>query len=145
MSEQEQVGALETAVTQVATDLAAARTTLQAELDALAAANPGVDLSRLTTAVEALDPAVQALVALKPEAPAGPTTESVTVSIDSTGQGSVVLAQGASLVTITAQPESGTATLEAVAVEGQPNATKLTVVNATPSSTQTVTVSIAAE
>lgn len=147
MSEQEQADALETAVTRVATDLATAQHTLQVELDALAAANTGVDLSKLTTAVAALDPAVQALAALKPEAsaPAEPTTESVSVSIDSIGTGSAQLDVTASRVSITAQPGSGTASLEAVEVEGQPNATKVLVVNATPESVQTVTVSIAAE
>jgi hypothetical protein len=69
MSEQEQVGTLETAVAQVAADLATATSTLQTELNEFAAANPGVDLTKVTAAVEALDPAVQALAALKPEAP----------------------------------------------------------------------------
>jgi hypothetical protein len=69
MSEQEQVGALETAVTKVAEDLTTATSVLQAELNDLAANNPGVDLTKVTAAVEALDPSVQALAALKPEAP----------------------------------------------------------------------------
>ena len=72
MSEQEQVGALETAVATVATDLATAKTTLQTELDALQAqidAGAAPNLAPLTAAVAALDPSVQALAALKPEAP----------------------------------------------------------------------------
>lgn len=57
---------------QVASDLAAARVTLQAELDALAAANPALNLAGLQAAVSALDPSVQALGALKPDAPGAP-------------------------------------------------------------------------
>lgn len=70
MSENEQVAALETAVGKVAEDLATAKTTLQTELDELQAKiNEGqpVDLTKLTEAVEGLDPAVTALSALKPE------------------------------------------------------------------------------
>lgn len=66
MSEQEQVNTLETAVAQVATDLGTAQTTLQTELNELKAANPAVNLTKLTAAVDALDPSVQALAALKP-------------------------------------------------------------------------------
>src|ERR1035438_7724860 len=77
-SEQEQVSALEAAVAQVATDLATAQTTLQTELDQLVIANPGVDLSKLTSAVGALDPAVQALAALKPTPE--PTSDIVTIT-----------------------------------------------------------------
>jgi wobble nucleotide-excising tRNase len=70
MNENEQVTALETAVGKVAEDLATAKTTLQTELDELQTKiNEGqpVDLTKLTAAVDALDPAVQALGALKPE------------------------------------------------------------------------------
>jgi predicted nucleic acid-binding Zn-ribbon protein len=70
MAEQENVAALETAVAQVATDLATAKGTLQTELNELQAKiNEGqpVDLTKLTEAVNGLDPAVQALTALKPE------------------------------------------------------------------------------
>lgn len=66
MSTQADVDALTAAVNQVSTDVATAQTTLQAEIDKLAAANPALDLSGLTAAVGALDPAVQALDALAP-------------------------------------------------------------------------------
>jgi hypothetical protein len=66
MSEQEQVDALEAAVAKVADDLATATTTLQDELNTLAEQNPGVDLTALTAAIGNLDPAVEALAALKP-------------------------------------------------------------------------------
>lgn len=71
MSEQEQVNTLETTVAKVATDLTSAKTALQAELDELQTKiNEGqpVSLTKLTEAVSALDPAVEALSALKPAA-----------------------------------------------------------------------------
>lgn len=71
MNEAEQLAALEAGPTQVATDLATAQSTIQAELNALALANPGIDLSKVTASVTALDTAVQAVGALKP-APAAP-------------------------------------------------------------------------
>jgi hypothetical protein len=70
VSENEQVAALETTVGKVAEDLAATKTTLQTELNELQTKiNEGqpVDLTKLTEAVNGLDPAVQALGALKPE------------------------------------------------------------------------------
>lgn len=73
VNENEQVAALETTVGKVAEDLATAKGTLQTELDELQAKiNEGqpVDLTKLTEAVDGLDPAVQALAQLKPEAAA---------------------------------------------------------------------------
>ena len=72
MSMQADVDALTTAVDKVAVDLATAKTALQAEIDALAAANPAVNLSALQAAVAPLDSAVQALAALKPVPPVPP-------------------------------------------------------------------------
>jgi hypothetical protein len=70
MATQEQVDALTAAVGTVSADLATAKTTIQAEIDKLAGEHPQVNLEALTTAVDALDPAVQALDQLKPETPA---------------------------------------------------------------------------
>jgi hypothetical protein len=72
MTDQAEVDALTTQVTQVGADLAAAKTTLQQEIDALAAANPGINLSGLQAAVTPLDTAAKALAELKPE-PTAPT------------------------------------------------------------------------
>ena len=70
LSTQEQVDALTTAVGQVSADLVTAKETIQAELNKLetevAAGNPP-NLTALTEAVAALDPAVNALDALQPE------------------------------------------------------------------------------
>lgn len=70
MATQADVDALTTAIDTVATDVATAQTVLQAEIDALAQANPSLDLSALQTAVAPLDAAVQQLGALKPIPPA---------------------------------------------------------------------------
>jgi len=72
MSTQADVDALTTAVDQVATDLGAAKTELQSEIDALSAANPGLNLTALQAAIAPVDSAVQALGALKPTPPAPP-------------------------------------------------------------------------
>ncbi len=66
MASQSDVDALTTQVDQVATDLTAAQTSLQSEIDTLAAANPSLDLSALQSAVTPLDSAVQALGQIKP-------------------------------------------------------------------------------
>jgi len=76
MSTQADADALTAQVTQIATDLATAVTTLQAEIDQLAAAASGtgappVDLTGLTAAVAPLDAAVKAAGALSPT-PAAP-------------------------------------------------------------------------
>jgi hypothetical protein len=71
MASQADVDALTTAVDQIASDLTATQTTLQAELDKLAAANPTVDVTALGNAIAPLDAAVQALAALTPTPPAG--------------------------------------------------------------------------
>ena len=69
MSQQEAIDTLTAAVGQVSTDLATATSTIQTELNTLkseiAAGNPP-NLEALTTAIDALDPAVNALAALKP-------------------------------------------------------------------------------
>jgi uncharacterized coiled-coil protein SlyX len=62
--------ALNAAVDQVAADLSTSVTELQTELDNLAAANPGVDLTAVTAKVEALDQQVQAVGNLTPTPPA---------------------------------------------------------------------------
>lgn len=72
MGTQEQVDADTAAVQQVAADLATAQSTLQAELDTLAQEHPQVNLAPLNEAVAKLDPAVRALAALTPQAPAPP-------------------------------------------------------------------------
>ncbi len=72
MATQADVDAITAQITQVSTDLAAAKTSLQAEIDKLAVANPGVDLSGLQAAVAPLDAAVQAVGGLVPDAPAPP-------------------------------------------------------------------------
>lgn len=68
MATQEQVDALTAAVSKVSGDLATAKTTIQAEIDRLAGEHPAVNLEALTAAVNALDPAVQALDTLAPGA-----------------------------------------------------------------------------
>src|ERR1035437_3194867 len=66
MSTQAQVDALTAELTQVASDLVASSAALQTEIDSLAAANPGVSLTALQAAADALDPAVKAIGALVP-------------------------------------------------------------------------------
>lgn len=76
MATQEEVNTITTEVQKVAADLQTASTTLQTEIDNLAAANPAVDLSGLRTAVQPLDAAVQALGNLQPlKAEPAPTPE----------------------------------------------------------------------
>ena len=72
MSTQAEADAVTAQVTQVSTDLATAKTALQSEIDALSAANPGVDLTALQAAVAPLDAAVVALETLAPTPPAPP-------------------------------------------------------------------------
>lgn len=69
LSETEAVNALEAAVAKVAEDLGTATSTIQTELNTLQeqiTAGTPPDLTNLTTAVAALDPAVEVLAALKP-------------------------------------------------------------------------------
>lgn len=66
MATQTEVDAITTEAQKVATDLGTVQSTLQAEIDNLAAANPSIDLSGLKTAVEPLDAAVEALGNLQP-------------------------------------------------------------------------------
>jgi hypothetical protein len=70
MATQADVDAITTQVTQVATDLATAKTDLQAEIDKLAKQNPAIDLTALQGAVAPLDAAVVALETLAPTPPA---------------------------------------------------------------------------
>lgn len=70
LATQDDVNALTTQVTQVASDLDTARTNLQAEIDSLASANPTLDLSALTNAITPLDDAVNSLNNLTPTPPA---------------------------------------------------------------------------
>lgn len=69
MASQADVDAITAELGQVSTDLVTAQTTLQAEIDALAAANPTVDVTALKAAADELDPAVQKLSGLVPDAP----------------------------------------------------------------------------
>lgn len=69
---QADIDALTAQVDKVATDLAAAQAKLQTEIDNLAAANPGVDLTALQAAVAPLDAAAVALGGLTPTPPAPP-------------------------------------------------------------------------
>ena len=70
MATQADVDAITTAVTQVAVDLATAKTDLQTEIDSLVTANPALDLTALQAAVAPVDAAVVALETLKPTPPA---------------------------------------------------------------------------
>lgn len=74
MASQSDVDAITAELGSVATDLASTQVTLQAELDALAAANPNVDVTALKAAADALDPSVQKLATLVPDpvAPSDP-------------------------------------------------------------------------
>jgi len=69
MASQAEVDTLTTEVEKVATDLGTVKTTLQTEIDNLAAANPSIDLSGLKAAVEPLDGVVNALGSLQPLTP----------------------------------------------------------------------------
>ncbi len=69
---QDQINALTAELGTVSTDLANATAVLQSELDGLVAANPGVDITALQAAADALDPAVQKLAALAPTPPPVP-------------------------------------------------------------------------
>jgi hypothetical protein len=71
MSTQAQADADTQAILQSLTDLATSSAAIQTELNTLADANPGIDLTALTAAVGQLDPAVQAVGKLVP-APAAP-------------------------------------------------------------------------
>jgi hypothetical protein len=66
VNEAEQLAALEAGLGKVEADLATAQGTLQTELNELSAAHPGIDLSKVSASVTALDTAVQAVGALKP-------------------------------------------------------------------------------
>lgn len=74
MATQADIDALTAEINQVATDVDTAKTQLQAEIDALADANPGLDVSALQAAVAPLDGAVVALGELKPTPPAPPAS-----------------------------------------------------------------------
>lgn len=72
MSTQADVDAVVVQVGEVAADLATAHTTLQAEIDALATANPAIDVAALQAAVAPLDQAAKDLGAIVPTPPAAP-------------------------------------------------------------------------
>ena len=67
MASQADVDAITAELGQVSTDLSTAQSTLQNEIDNLAAANPQVDVSQLKAAADQLDPAVQKLAGLVPD------------------------------------------------------------------------------
>lgn len=67
---QQDIDNLTAEVSQVASDLQDAQSKLQAEIDKLAQANPGVDVTALKAAVDPLDAAVVALGNLQPSPPA---------------------------------------------------------------------------
>jgi hypothetical protein len=71
-SQQGQIDAITVELTTVAGDIVNTQAKLQAEIDALSAANPGVNLSGLQGVADGLDPAVQKLAALAPTPPAPP-------------------------------------------------------------------------
>jgi hypothetical protein len=70
MPTQADIDALTAGVEQAASELANAKSVLQAQIDALGAQNPILDLGALQYAVSAHNSAVQDLAALKPEASA---------------------------------------------------------------------------
>lgn len=70
MATQADVDAITAEVGQIAADLDADTTKLQTEIDALAAANPSLDLTALQAAVTPLDAKALALGALVPTPPA---------------------------------------------------------------------------
>ena len=66
MSQQDEVNADVQAITAAVADLGTAVTAVQAEIDALKAANPALDLTALDAAVASLTPAVTAVQGLAP-------------------------------------------------------------------------------
>ncbi len=78
MATQADVDVLTASVTKVSADIANAKTTLQAEIDKLATANPALDLTSLQAAVALLDPAVLELGNLTPTPPPPPPPPPVT-------------------------------------------------------------------
>jgi ABC-type enterobactin transport system permease subunit len=81
MATQAEIDTITGEVQAVATNLTAAQTALQGEIDSLAAANPQVDLGGVKTAVASLGSAVTALGSLKPlaAAPAAATAPTLEV------------------------------------------------------------------
>jgi multidrug resistance efflux pump len=76
MASQADIDALTAELQNVANDLAQTQTVLQSEIDNLADGNPGLDVSALQQAADALDPAVQKLGSITPTPP--PTTPPAT-------------------------------------------------------------------
>jgi len=106
-------------------------------------------LGTLTDAVTAADTTVKGEdpgpeTPAEPTEPAEPTAATVSVPIGANGEGAIQLDVAVSRVTITQQPESGTATITAVEGAETPT-TRLAVVSATPESTQTVGYTVAPE
>ena len=75
VTQQDEVNALAAKAGEIGTDLAAAKTTLQAEIDALGTANPALDLTGLTAAVGPLDQAAKDLAGLTPTPTPTPAAE----------------------------------------------------------------------
>jgi VCBS repeat-containing protein len=71
------------------------------------------------------------------------TTQTIAVAIGETGEGFTQLSYPESDVSITTQPESGTASIQGLEEPGGAFVTKLLVVNSTPGSTQNVAITIA--
>ena len=69
MATQAEVDAITAELGTVSSDLASASSKLQAEIDALASANPSLDLSALKAAADPLDASVTALGNLVPTPP----------------------------------------------------------------------------
>jgi uncharacterized coiled-coil protein SlyX len=96
-------------------------------------------LTSLSTSVDAADATVKG----DDPGPVAPTSETVTVPIGANGEGSVAVQFAASRLSITTGPTTGTATLEASTIE--PDTTELLIVGATPETSATVVLAIAAE
>lgn len=126
-----------------------------AEFEAKSAAGEVVPTSEVEALKSGFDQSIASLKALLPAeaepAPTGeaagepaapePTTEDVSITIAESGEGGATIQHALEAVSIAQQPSSGTASIEAV--EGQPDQTYIKVVNATPSTSQVVSVSIA--
>lgn len=68
MNDTEKLAAVEANVAQVESDLTTSQGTLQAEIDALKASNPGLDFSKLEAEVAGLDNHAKAIGSIVPTA-----------------------------------------------------------------------------
>jgi hypothetical protein len=116
------------------------------EFEAKVAAGEVVPASEIEQLRSGLDSSIASLKALlpaeEPPVPLAPTTEDVTVQIGESGEGGTTIPHAPESVTIATGPGTGTASIEAVAE--QPGQAYVKVVSSTPSTTQTVTVTVAA-